>query len=62
MYSFFVLDGTLELNGTKMNVGDFAIVKQEEEIKIKSIERDSRIFIIKTPLNPCFETYAMMMR
>lgn len=61
VYSFFVLDGSLELNNKKMNKGDYAIVKQETEMKLLSVEKDTRIFIIKTPLEPGFETYAMMM-
>ena len=60
VYSFFILDGSLALNGAKMNKGDYAVVKQETEMKFTSIEKDSHIFIIKTPLNPGFETYAMM--
>ena len=60
VYSFFVLDGSLNLNNQKMNKGDYAIVKQESEMKFTSLEKNSKIFIIKTPLNPGFETYAAM--
>lgn len=60
MYSFFVLAGTLEVNGRKMNTGDYAVLSQESEMKLTSIEKNARIFIIKTPLNPGFETYARM--
>ena len=60
VYSFFVIDGSLTLNKQKMNKGDYAVVKQENEIKLSSIEKSTRIFIIKTPVNPGFETYAMM--
>ncbi len=60
VYSFFILNGSLELNKQKMNEGDYAIVKQESEMKFSSIEKNTRIFIIKTPLQPGFETYAMM--
>jgi len=59
VYSFFVLDGSLELNSKKLNTGDYAIVKQEIEMKFSSIEKNARIFIIKTPLDPGFETYAV---
>lgn len=60
VYSFFVLNGSLDLDGKKMNTGDYAIVKQEKEMKFSSIEKDTRIFIVKTPLQPGFETYAKM--
>lgn len=60
VYSFFLLDGSLDLNGNKMDKGDYAIVKEETEMKLTSIEKDARIFIIKTPLEPGFETYAKM--
>ncbi len=60
VYSFFVLNGSLELNGKKMNTGDYAVVKQESEMKFTSIDKNTRIFIIKTPLNPGFDTYARM--
>lgn len=60
VYSFFILEGSLEINKQKINKEDFAIVKQETEMKFSSIEKNTRIFIIKTPLNPGFETYAMM--
>ena len=61
VYSFFVLDGSFELNGKKVNKGDYAVVKQETEMKFTSIEKNARIFIIKTPLEPGFETYAKSM-
>ncbi|TAL59376.1 MAG: hypothetical protein EPN85_09505 [Bacteroidetes bacterium] len=60
VYSFFVLYGSLNLNGKKVNTGDYAIVKQEVEMKLSSIELNARIFIIKTPIDPGFETYAKM--
>lgn len=60
VYSFFVLDGAMELNNKKMSTGDYAVVKEETEMKFTSIEKDSRIFIVKSPLNPGFETYAKM--
>ena len=61
VYSFFVLEGSLEVNNQKMNKGDYAIVKQETEMKFISILKNTSIFIIKTPLEPGFETYAKMM-
>ncbi len=43
-----------------MNTGDYAIVKQEAEMKLSAMEKNTRIFIIKSPLKPGFETYAQM--
>lgn len=60
VYSFFVLNGSLELNGKKMNTGDYAVVKQETEMKFTAMEKNTHIFIIKTPADPGFETYARM--
>ena len=60
VYSFFILNGSLELNEKKMNTGDYAIVKQEAEMKLSAMEKNTRIFIIKSPLKPGFETYAQM--
>lgn len=62
VYSFFILNGSLKLNDVKMNAGDFAIVKEEEKMAFTSIEKNSRIFSIKTPLDPGFQTYATMMK
>ena len=61
IYSFFILDGSLDLNGKKMSKGDYAIVKAETEMKLTGIEKNARIFIVKTPLDPGFETYGNMM-
>jgi len=60
VYSFFVLEGSLELNKQKMKTGDYAIVKQESEMKFSAMEKNTRIFIVKTPLQPGFETYVQM--
>lgn len=60
VYSFFILEGALELNAQKMKAGDYAIVKQEAEMKFTSMEKNTGLFIIKSPLEPGFETYAKM--
>ncbi len=61
VYSFFVLEGSLDLDGKKMEKGDYAVVKDESEMRFSSIGKDTRIFIIKTPLDPGFNTYAKLM-
>ena len=58
VYSFFVLDGYLEVNKQKMKKGDYAVVKQEEEMSFAAIEKNTKIFIVKTPADPGFQTYA----
>ncbi len=60
VYSFFILEGSLELDKQKMNQDDYAIVKEETEMTFTSIEKNTRIFIVKTPLRPGFETYSEM--
>ena len=62
VYSIFLLEGSLELNQSKMNKGDFAVVAEETKMKLSSIESSSKIFIIKSPLKLSFKTYAEMMR
>ncbi len=58
VYSFFVLNGFLSLSGTKMKIGDYAIVREENEMTFSEIEKNSKIFIIKIPINLGFQTYA----
>ncbi len=60
VYSFFVMEGSLEVNKQKMNKGDYAVIKQEEEMKFTSIAKNTKVFIIKTPVDPGFQTYAKM--
>ncbi|HNO71548.1 MAG TPA: pirin family protein [Bacteroidia bacterium] len=61
VYSFFILEGALSFNNHQMQKGDYAIVKEESTMDFSTIEKGTRIFIIKTPLKPGFATYAEMM-
>ena len=61
VYSFFVLEGSLEVSKQKMNKGDYVVIKGEDETKLTVIEKNTKLFIIKTPLDPGFQTYANMM-
>lgn len=58
IYSFYILNGSLVFNKKEMKQGDFAIVKQEEKMDFFKIQKDTRMFIIKTPIEPGFLTYA----
>ena len=58
-YSFFILEGELHLNGREMKKGFFAVVREEKEMNFTEIKANTKIFIIKTPVVPGFQTYAM---
>lgn len=60
VYSFFVLEGSLEINAKPMKQGDYAVVGSEALMKFTSISKNARIFIIKTPAHPGYLTYARM--
>ena len=61
VYSFFLLEGNLEMNGNKMQKNDFAILKEETQMKFSNIQVNSKIFLIKSPLKLDFKTYSEMM-
>jgi redox-sensitive bicupin YhaK (pirin superfamily) len=61
VYSIFLIRGNFIFNGIKTDTGDFVILSNESEMKISSIDNNSRILIIKTPLRPGFQTYAEKM-
>ena len=60
VYSLFLLEGKLSLNGKFMERNDFAIVSDEPSLDLSSIEKNSRIFLIKSPVRPSYKTYAEM--
>jgi quercetin 2,3-dioxygenase len=61
IYSFFVLQGTMQVGNQPIHKGDYVVVQQEEKLHLVSIEIGSRIFSIKSPLHPGFVTYAERM-
>lgn len=58
-YSVFLISGALSLNGNPLQKGDYAILKEEENLEI-SATRESKLFVIETPLQLSYRTYADM--
>ena len=59
VYSFFVINGIMDIDGNEMKKGDFAVIKEQDSVKINCSE-ESRLFTIESPLRPGYPTYAEM--
>jgi len=57
VYSAFLIKGMIEMENQKVEQGDFVIVKEREELVIKSFG-ESTLFVIESPLRPGYTTYA----
>lgn len=55
--SAFLIEGQLNINGLPMSSGDFVIIKEAIDIEIDVISL-SKLFIISSPLNTSYRTYA----
>lgn len=55
-YSIYILQGTLTLNNQQLHKNDFAIITEEEELRIEG-EKDSKLFILSSPNTPSYKTY-----
>ena len=55
--SAYIIDGEIEINGKKLRKDDFFVVENESEIKL-SADSQSKIFIIQSPAEVPYETYA----
>jgi len=56
IYSFYLVEGELELNGQAMNKDDFALIENEETLSIKAIKA-SKLFLIQSPKTTSYKTY-----
>jgi len=55
-YSFFVIDGELDVNNKKISKGTFFIVDKESSLNFKA-KTEAEIFEIKSPSSPSYKTY-----
>ena len=55
--SLFLLDGELNLSGTEMQQGDFALAEQEQNMAINA-STDAILFAIEAPDPAPYQTYA----
>lgn len=56
-YSFYLIDGLLNLEGKQVNKDGFFVVQDEDMVEMEIIE-DSRMFVIVNPKLLNFKTYA----
>ncbi|MEP7128134.1 MAG: hypothetical protein ABI729_04670, partial [Chitinophagales bacterium] len=56
MYSIFVLDGAITIDGNDMEKEDFAKIENAATVLIDAKEASS-VFIIESPLKPSYTTY-----
>ena len=56
IYSFYLIEGELELNGQLMSKDDFALIENEETLSIKAIKA-SKLFLIQSPKTISYKTY-----
>lgn len=61
IYSAYILEGEALLNGEMAKQYDFALVTEEQSIEIQSLTGAS-IFIIASPQQPGYRTYADLMK
>lgn len=57
VYSIYILDGEGKLAHSSVVPNDFVVVKEEERIAIDFLDR-ARLFVIQSPLNVSYKTYA----
>lgn len=55
--SGFVLEGNLTIKKNSLEANDFFIAKEEAELNITAFA-DTRLFIVESPLEPAYPTYA----
>lgn len=56
IYSFYLIEGELELNGQLMSKDDFALIEEEETLSINCIKA-SKLFLIQSPKTTNYKTY-----
>jgi len=56
IHSFYLLGGSLELNGESIKEHDFVVVENEYKIELKNVEK-ARLFKISVPQKLTYKTY-----
>ncbi|MBN2520312.1 MAG: pirin family protein [Bacteroidales bacterium] len=59
IYSGFVLEGEIVIKEKMLEKYEFFIIRNQDKEKIISL-KDSRIFVIESPLKPSYKTYAQI--
>ncbi len=60
VYSIYLMEGAVEINGKEVNQDDFVILSDVEQIEIKS-EGAGRVFMISSLKRPSYKTYVEAM-
>ncbi|MBK8193818.1 MAG: pirin family protein [Lewinellaceae bacterium] len=60
-YSAYVLEGTVAFNGDSAKQYDFALLNEQTNIEMQS-EDGAKVFIIASPAQPGYRTYAQLRR
>ncbi len=60
IYSMYVLEGEVSLNGETAATSDFAMLSDVQSIEIQSLKKSS-VFIIASPQQPGYRTYSELM-
>ena len=61
IYSMYVLEGDLLVNGESAGVSDFVQIKDEQQIEFQSLTGAS-VFVIASPIQPGYRTYGELMK
>ena len=56
IYSYFLIDGEIEIDKEVISKGDFFKVSEENNLLLSSKEK-SNLFEIKSPIRPSYTTY-----
>ena len=59
IYSAYVLDGELSLDGESAQYSDFIQITEQESIVLKS-EQGASVFVIASPVNPGYRVYGQL--
>lgn len=57
IYSLYLLDGKIGINGCEMEKDDYIKIETETNMLIKVLQENSKIFLIESPFRPNYKTY-----
>jgi redox-sensitive bicupin YhaK (pirin superfamily) len=60
IYSVYVLDGTVVFDGQAAQASDFIQISEQEDFEITTTA-PAQLFVIASPLQPGYKTYAQLM-
>ena len=59
VYSAYVLDGKVSLNGSAADVSDFVLLNDQQSIELQS-DAGASVFVIASPTQPGYRTYGQL--